>query len=150
MEDKMQLREFDGTSKIAGFLSATGHVIADIVRRLLVMHDCEVTANGEAMELEYDVTYGDKKAVLYFRNLYLEIATVDRDAEPLQFDEKLCDYHYFVSKASHVIKSKLEILIRLLKSENTDKTVDEIFTEFDGERIIIEKMDNIRRKNGSK
>jgi hypothetical protein len=113
------------------------------------MCGCEVVINGQGLELRYEVSYGDMKAVFFFRNLYLEIATVDRDVEPLQFDEKLRDYYYFVSKASFIIKSKLEILLKLLKSDNTDKTIDEIFTEFNGERIFIEKLDNLRRKNGT-
>jgi len=135
--------------KIASFLVATTRAIAEITRKLLEMCGCEVTAIGEALDLQYDVRYGDMKAVLYFRNLYLEIATVDRDAEPLQFDEKLRDYNYFSAKATHIIRSRLEILLKMLESKDTDRTIDEIFNEFDGERIVIEKAGNIRRKNGT-
>lgn len=135
--------------KIATFLSATAQAIEEIVSKLLAMCGCEVLASGQGLKLQYDVTYDGIKAVFYFRNLFLEIATVDRDAEPLQFDEKLRDYRYFVSKASFIIKSKLEILLKLLKSKDTDKTIDEIFAEFNGERILIEKVNNPGRKNGT-
>jgi hypothetical protein len=137
------------THKIAAFLSANEQIISEIVKKLLIMCDCNVVTSGQGLELRFDLSFGDMKAVFYFRNLFLEIATVDRDAEPLQFDEKLHNYHYFVSKASFIIKSKLEILLRLLKSDDTDKTIDEIFNEFNGERIIIKKMDNLRGKNGT-
>ena len=137
------------TNKVATFLSATGKVIAEIVRLLLVRFGCEVLANGQGLELQYNVACGDMKATLYFRNLYLEIATIDRDAEPLQFDEKLSDYSYFLSKASFVIRSKLEILLKLLKSDDVNKTIDEIYDEFKGERIFIEKVGKLRRKNGT-
>ena len=136
------------TNKVAVFLSATGKVIAEIVRQLLVRFGCKVSARGEGLELQYDVFCEDMKATLYFRNLYLEIATVDRDTDPLQFDEKLSDYSYFLSKASFVIRSKLEILLKLLKSDDVNKTIDEIYDEFKGERIFIEKVGKLRRKNG--
>jgi hypothetical protein len=137
------------SNKIAAFLTVTGKVIAEIVRLLLVRFGCRVSVKGQGLELQYDVACGDMKATLYFRNLYLEIATLDRDADPLQFDEKLSDYTYFLSKASFVIRSKLEILLKLLKSEDVNKTIDEIYDEFKGERIFIEKVGKIRRKNGS-
>ncbi len=136
-------------NKVTAFLSATGKVIAEIVKQVLVKFGCKVSARGDGLELQYDVACGDMKATMYFRNLYLEIATVDRDAEPLQFDEKLRDYSYFLSKASFVIKSKLEILLKLLKSEDVNKTIDEIYNEFKGERIFIEKVGKSRRKNGT-
>jgi len=142
-------QDYSETGKIAVFLSATAQVITETVKKLLIMCGYEVVVNGQGLELRYEVSFGDMKAVFYFRNLYLEIATVDRDAEPLRFDEKLRDHYYFVSKASFIIKSKLDILLKLLKSDDTDKTIDEIFTEFNGERIIIEKLDNLRRKNGN-
>src|SRR4030042_1308576 len=100
-----QKKECSDDGRIAFFLSATAAIITEMGRRLLVVHGCGVQANGEGLELSLDVVYGEKKAVFYFRNLYLEIATVDRDAEPLQFDEKLRDYRHFLSKTSHVIKS---------------------------------------------
>jgi len=136
-------------NKVAAFLSATEKVIAEIVRQLLVRFGCNVSAKGQGLELQYDVLCSDMKATLYFRNLYLEIATIDRDADPLQFDEKLSDYSYFLSKASFIIRSKLEILLKLLKSEDVNKTIDEIYEEFKGERIFIEKVGKIRRKNGT-
>jgi hypothetical protein len=137
------------SSKVAAFLAATGSIIAEIVKQLLVKFGCRVLAKGQGLELQYDVTCRDMKATLYFRNLFLEIATVDRDADLLQFDEKLNDYGYFLSKASFVIKSKLEILLKLLKSEDVNKTIDEIYEEFKGERIFIEKVGKLRRKNGT-
>jgi len=137
------------THKIADFLSANEQVITEIVKKLLIMCNCDVLTNGQGLELRFYLSFGETKAVFYFRNLFLEIATIDRDADPLQFDDKLHDYHYFMSKASFIIKSKLEILLRLLKSDDTDKTIDEIFNEFNGERIIIEKIENRRRKNGT-
>jgi len=137
------------TNKVAAFLSATEKVIAEIVRQLLVRFDCKVSVKGQGLELQYDVACGDMKATLFFRNLYLEIATLDRDAEPLQFDEKLSDYTYFLSKASFIIRSKLEILLKLLKSDDINRTIDDIYEEFKGERIFIEKVGKLRRKNGA-
>lgn len=132
--------------KIAGFLVATAETFAATIRRLLLMCGCEVSAFGENLDLRYEIGYHGRVAVLYFRNLYLEIATVDRDAEPLEFDEKLRDFGYFSSKAVHVIKSKLTPLMQMLEATDLDETIGEILENFSGERIVVEKT---RRENGT-
>ena len=131
--------------RIAQFLSATSDFIKGAVRKILMMAGCKIVEQGNGLNSCYEIRYKDNKACLFFRNLYLEIATKDRDVEPLEFDERLRDYEYFLSKTSHVIKSKLEILLKFLRSTDTEKTIDDIFKEFSGERIIIEKVD---RANG--
>ena len=136
-------------AKIARFLGVLAPFIQETVKRSLVASGFEVVASGKGFNLSYDIRHEDKRAVFYFRNMYLEIATIDRDTEPLQFDERLGDYRYFLSKTFNVIKSKLDILHKLLKSKDTDKTIDEIFAEFNGGRILIEKVENPRRKNGT-
>jgi hypothetical protein len=136
-------------AKIARFLTVLAPFIQETVKRPLIASGFEVVASGEGFDLSYDIRHEDKRAVFYFRNMYLEIATVDRDAEPLKFDERLGDYRYFLSKTFEVIKSKLDILLKLLKSTDTDKTIDEIFAEFNGGRVLIEKVNKPGRKNGS-
>jgi len=148
MEVEMQIEEAREIIKTANFLAATAHFIEAVVKGILEMAGCEIAKHGEALELRYDVKHGDKTTSLFFRNLYLEIATVDRDAERLEFDERLRDYAYFLSKTSSVVKSRLEILLKMLYSEDTDKTIDEIFNDFKGGRLYIERLGDSSRSKG--
>jgi hypothetical protein len=144
----MFIDEEQELSKIADFLAATAGCIKSTIRMILERAGCNVIEHGDKFNLYFEVRYGENCAHFFLQNLYLEIATRDRDARPLQFDEKLNDYSYFLSKASFVIRSKLEILLKLLKCNDVNKTIDEIYEKFKGERIFIEKVGKSRRKNG--
>ena len=125
--------------KIAQFCSATSEFIKDVVKGILETAGGEVTEQSKGLNLCYDIQYEGKKACLFFRNLYLEIATKDRDAEPLEFDEKLSDFDYFLVKTKNVIYLKLKMLLELLKSDDIDKTIENILRDFDRGRIFIRK-----------
>jgi hypothetical protein len=72
----------------------------------------------------------------------MEIATVDRDENPIRFDENLRAFDYFLAKMARVIQSKLNVLFKLLAEENPDIALEKI-TQMakDYERIRIWKFD---------
>ena len=84
------------------------------------------------------ITPGEVTGKFFLQNLLLEIATVDRDEEPLRFDERLTDFSFFLSKTADLIQSKLRILLHLMEEEDTESAAKKIQAESDGyERIRI-------------
>jgi len=75
-------------------------------------------------------------------NLLLEIATIDRDEQPLRFDQKLRNIDYFARKTAQIAESKLRILFELLAEDNLDKAIDSITQEANNyQRIRIPRFD---------
>lgn len=62
----------------------------------------------------------------YLHNLFLEIATVDRDENPLRFDENLRDFDYFLAKTARVVESKLNVLFHVFSKEDIDAAIESI------------------------
>ena len=69
---------------------------------------------------------GDKETVFYLYNLFLEIATVDRDEIPLRFDGRLVNFDYFIEKTIRLTESKLKILFQLFGEEDVEKVIRSI------------------------
>lgn len=135
----MQSKEIE-IIKIAQFLSATSGFIKEIVKMILEKVGCEVTEKGEGLNLCYEIQYKDNKASLFFQNLYLDIATKDRDAEPLEFDENLNDFRYFLVKTLSAISLRLKPIVKLLRSDDADKAIENILNDFNDGRIMIQKL----------
>jgi hypothetical protein len=78
----------------------------------------------------------------FVHNLFLEIATKDRDEKPLRFDEGLCDFDYFMDKTTRLIQSKLNILSRLIPAEDMEAAIESISRDAGQyDRIRIWKFD---------
>ncbi|HBG26121.1 MAG: hypothetical protein A2Y10_16325 [Planctomycetes bacterium GWF2_41_51] len=130
-------------TKINYFLSRTGSVIIYSLKTFLQAADMAVKEKGHGLDTVFHIKAREKELELYLGNLLLEIATIDRDAAPLRFDEGLLDFDYFLNKLSKVIDSKLQILFKLLEHEDVDKAMESI-TELAAnyERICILKLDS--------
>jgi hypothetical protein len=68
------------------------------------------------LKTEFHIKSGEKEMTFYLHNLLLEIATIDRDENPLRFDDRLVDFDYFAKKTARIIESKLKILFKLLSA----------------------------------
>ena len=71
----------------------------------------------------------DGKAEFFLKNLYLEIATKDRDDELLEWDARLLDFSFFREKVTGVISSKIRPLLIILSTDDTEK-MEEKLTEW--------------------
>jgi len=93
------------------------------------------------------------KAQFFLHNLYLEIATKDRDDEPLEWDTRLLDSSFFQEKATTIIFSKIRPLLIAL-STNDAKKLDEKLTKLaksEGFRMRMTLFDkNERSENEDK
>jgi hypothetical protein len=136
----MYIDEEKELNKIADFLAATSGCIKSTVRMILERAGCNVIEHGHKFNLYFEVRYGKNCAHFFLQNLYLEIATRDRDARPLQFDDKLKDFSYFVRKTMFVIQSKLKVLLELLTNHDMDKAIEKVFNDFGEGRIVIHKL----------
>ena len=131
------------TTIINHLLSMTAPVIIHSLKTFLQAAGMEVEEKGHGLDTAFHIKTCEKELELYLGNLLMEIATIDRDAVPLRFDEGLLDFDYFLNKLSSVIESKLQILFKLLEHDDVDKAMESI-TELASsyERICILKLDN--------
>jgi hypothetical protein len=124
--------------KIAGFLTVAAPIITRLARMVLEGHGYQVKEEGTGLELALSISTGHGEVRFFLRNLFLEIATLDRDEEPLRFDEDLLDFGYFLSKTADLIRSKLKLLLHLLETESVEEACRKIQADSAGyERVRI-------------
>jgi len=120
MQDKKEIE------KINRFLCMVIPVITEIVKTIFQSLDCEVNQRGHGLDLVFSIKYEEKVAEFYLHNLFLEIATIDRDEEPLRFDKGLRDFDYFLAKTACTVASKLNVLFHLFGEEDVDRAIENI------------------------
>ncbi len=102
--------------------------ITGIVRRILLEKKFKAKEKGRGLARLFEV-YKEGfsvRANFYLHNLFLEIATKDRDAEALEFDERLVDLGYFLSRTLRLVESKIKPLLLAMSEENPKKGIEEI------------------------
>lgn len=136
MQDQMEI------AKINAFLSLASPIVVDVVRTILQTLDFQVKEESSGLKLAFSIKRDEKEVKFYFQNLLLEITTIDRDQEPLRFDEDLRDFDYFLGKTSRTVASKLNILFRLFGEQDMDAAIESIARDAKRyERIRIWRFD---------
>ena len=129
-------------AKISRFLAVMSPVIAGLPRMLIEAAGMQIEEKGAGMELEYIVKSKDKQVTFYLHNLFLEVATIDRDEKPLRFDERLEDFDYLVDKVIRCTCSKLKVLFLLLGEKDPAAAVEKILQQADEyQRIQVWRFD---------
>ena len=129
-------------ARINSFLSMVLPVVINVTKRILQSFDFQVTEKGCGFDMVFTIKAGEKAAEFYLQNLLLEIATVDRDEQPLRFDENLRDFDYFISKMVRVLTAKLRVLFHLFGEEDIDAAIENIVSDAKQyERVRIWKFD---------
>lgn len=113
-------------AKINYFLCVVSPIIVGHMKMLCQSTGAKVREQGRGLDLSLLIKSGKKKVKFFLHNLFLEIATVDRDDDPLRFDERLRDFDYFLSKMTRLTQSKLKVLFRLLMEKDVDVAIDSI------------------------
>ena len=130
------------SEKINSFIYLVSPIVTGSLKRLLQAAGFEVKQEGSNLNTELIIQKGEKKAEMYLQNLLLEIATVDRDEEPLRFDENLRDFDFFLAKSAQLTESKLRILFHLFSEDDVDAAIDKIGLDAKQyERIRIWQID---------
>jgi len=129
-------------AKINRFLASIGPIVVEITQGILQAIGCEVREEGSGLDLAFSIKSGRKELKFYVQNLLLEIVTVDRDEEPLRFDEGLKEFDYFMAKMARAINSKLCVLFAVLKEDDFEAAIENICKDAkDYERIRIWRFD---------
>jgi hypothetical protein len=128
--------------KITRFIAFALPVVCDLVEKLFTSLGFQIEKKGKGLQTYFEISSGEKEIQFHIHNLILEIATIDRDQNPLRFDEKLSDFDYFAQKTTRLTESKLKVLVRLLGEDDVDKAIEQISTDSDDyERIRIWKIE---------
>ena len=128
--------------KINKFLNIVAPILTKQVILTIQESGLKVTECGRGPDQVFVIKRGDKEIKFFTYNLFLETATIDRDEEPLRFDERLKDVGYFMAKSAELARSKLQIRYQLLTEDNVDTAIDNISENATGyERIRILKFD---------
>ena len=129
-------------TKINSFLAMVLPVVVNVTKRILQSLNFQVTEKGCGFDTVFTIKADEKVAELYLQNLFLEIATVDRDEHPLRFDKNLRDFDYFISKMVRVLTTKLRVLFHLFGEEDIDAAIENIASDAKQyERVRIWKLD---------
>lgn len=137
------------TRKIKQFLTMVLPVVVDVTKRILQSLGFQVTEKGRGLDTVFAIKAAEKEAEFHLHNLFLEIATVDRDEEPLRFDEKLRDFDYFLAKMVRILESKLRVLFHLFGEEDVDRAIENIAGDAKHyERIRIWRFDQNKSSRG--
>ena len=124
----MNFKTLDDEKKINRVLNFCYRFVPRIVKSILVGEGFTVSERGKGLGLIYEIklTKSSLGAEFYFHNLFLEIATKDRDAELLEFDEGLVDFGYFLSKTLRMVESKLRPLFLVMNEKNVGKGIEKM------------------------
>lgn len=129
-------------AKINKFFGFVSPIVIAQLKMLLQAAGVHVGQEGHGLDTAFCIKSGGKEAKFYLHNLLLEIATIDRDEEPLRFDERLQDFDFFIAKTAHVVQSKLAVLFHLLGQEDVDAAIENISQNAKQyERIRIWRLD---------
>lgn len=136
----------EDTKNISCFFQVALPIVVGVVKTFLRSSEFQIRKEGFGFDMAFSIKCGEKEIRFYLHNLFMEIATVDRDEEPIRFDGNLRDFDYFLAKMARVIESKLKILFRLLAEENPDIALEKI-TQMakDYQRIRIIKLDQSKQ-----
>ena len=130
------------TERINHFLCFVTPIVIKFVKGLLESADLQVLQEGSGTEATLSIRKGEKQAKMYLQNLLLEIATVDRDQQPLRFDQRLEDFEFFMTKTARLTESKLKILFHVFAEEDVDVAIENISLDAKQyERIRIWQFD---------
>ena len=131
------------TERISKYINFISPFVCDITKTIVESCGWQVTENNIGVNIVFLIKADDRQAEFYLHNLLFEVATIDRDANPLFFDEKLEDFDYFLEKTLNIIQSKLKILCHIFCETDIDTALNKITKEAKSyQRVRIIKLDN--------
>lgn len=130
------------TERISQFINLISPLVCAIARTIIKSLGWQVNQKGSGSNTIFSIKADDREAEFHLSNLLYEIATIDRDAQPLVFDESVLDAETFLNKTIHLVASKLKILFYLMSDEDVDVAFDKITKEAKNyQRIRIIRFD---------
>ena len=96
------------------------------MEQLLKALHLDAKRKGQGLDMVFCIRHGNNDIEFHMHNLLLEIASIDRDENPMRFDDRLGDFEYFVSKTNRIVAGKLQVLLELVSKEDFDKAKESI------------------------
>ena len=128
---------------IGPFIDFIASLVGAVAASLIQSTGWQVRQTGSGGDTVLSIKTDNRQFQFYLQNLLLEIATVDRDAEPLIFDESILDPEVFLKKTFHVLASRLNILFCFMAKADVETAIDTISRQAENyERICILRVDN--------
>jgi len=126
----MDFSNYVGEREITRFLACVGPGIISTLEVILSALGYEIKRSGKGINTTLHINAPGKDEVNFFLyNLFLDIASIDRDEKPLRFDEKLKDFEYYTTKASRIMAGRVALLERILSAEGILKTQEDILND---------------------
>ena len=113
-------------TRINSFLTMVLPIVIDVTKGILQSSDFQIMEKGHGLDLVFSIKSSKKEAEFYLHNLFLEIATVDRDEAQLRFNENLRDFDYFLAKMVRTVESKLRALFHLFGGEDVETGLEKL------------------------
>lgn len=110
-ETERMLAEFE---KIDRCIKKIAPLVLATLQSVFKEHGMAYELTGKGSDLKYTLKKGPIECSMFLRNLFLEIATIDRDTTPLYYDTR-CDNPEFLAKRMYdIVGSKLAPLLPLM------------------------------------
>jgi len=136
------MQDMSEITKINDFLFLTGPAITAQVKMILPSAGLKVKEAGRGPDLTFTLKSGHKNIEFCPQNLLIDIATVDRNEEPLRFDANLRDFDYFLARKARVIEGRLKVVFQFLTEDNLDVAVANSVKQISQNMLFLHGMWN--------
>lgn len=113
-------------TKINEFLSLAAPFVISRVKMLFESLGLEVQEEGRDNDLAFIIKSGEVKVTFLPYNMMLDIASLDRKAIPLKFDENVWQLDFFLAKTAPIIESKLRVVFETLAADGLDMAIERV------------------------
>lgn len=128
--------------KINDFLSQAAPFVISQVKMLFESLGLEIKEEGSGADLAFLIKSGKTKLKFLPYNMMLDIASIDRKATPLKFDQNVWDLSFFLAKTGHVVETRMRFIFQMLTANNTDEAVERVCRLIkSGEEVHIWELD---------
>jgi len=113
-------------AKINEFLSLAAPFVISRVKRLFESLGLDVKEQGRGNDLAFVIESGKVEVTFLPYNMMLDIATINRRATPLKFDEDVRQLDFFLAKTAHVVENKLRVVFDTLAADDPDTAIERL------------------------
>jgi len=134
--DIAQIRfEYD---KINSCINKSLPLVLTLLESAFSDNNIDYTLTGRGLDMKFELKKNKFGSSMFLRNLLLEIATVDRDNEPLHYDYRLDDMEFLFRRILEIVSSKLRVLLPVMNGKDI-KEIERYAPNY--ERLKIAKLD---------
>ena len=130
------------TENVWQFVDFIAPLVGALATSLVRSAGWQVSQTGNGAGTVLSIKADNREFQFFLENLLLEIATIDRDAQPLVFDENILEPEHFLKKTFHILESRMNILFCFMAEKDMEVAIDKISRQAsDYERISILRVD---------